>query len=156
MTDVAAPARATARPLPVGTLIDKMWRLREERKALESQAAAKEREIDELEAALMAQMDADGLKKATGSKATVSFTTSVVAQIQGDEGWAQFHAYIKKTGHFGLLQKRVTDTAFRELLLSINNKQADSDVDYFKLKKQIPGTLPFSRKRLNLRTLATT
>jgi hypothetical protein len=154
MTDVAAPARAKTRPLPVGTLIDRMWALREERKALEAQAAAKEKELDDLEATLMAQMDAEGIKKATGSKATVSFTTSVVAQIQGDEGWAQFHAYIKKTGHFGLLQKRVTDTAFRELLLSINNKQADTDVDYFKLKKQIPGSLPFTKKRINLRTLS--
>ena len=78
--------------------------------------------------------------KASGTKATLSFSFSTIADVQGDEGWKQLYAYIKKTGYFHLLHKRVTDGAYQELL---------------EAGKKVPGVLPFTKKRINLRTIPT-
>lgn len=137
MTAVTTPTVPTG---SVGTLIDKMWKLREQKKEYEAAAAAVSKEMTALEDALIEKMDAEGVTKATGRAASASFTFSTIADVQGDEGWKLFYAYIKKTGYFHLLHKRVTDTAYKELL--------DAG-------KKVPGVLPFTKKRLNLRTLST-
>lgn len=139
MTTVTAPAKSS-RALSVGTMIDRMWELREEKKKLEAAAKELTSKMDELEEALAAKMDADGVTKATGKSASVSFSFSVAANVQGDDGWKMLYAYIKKTGYFHLLQRRVTDTAYKELL--------DAG-------KRVPGVEPFTKKRINLRTLTT-
>lgn len=137
---VATPTK----PASVGTLIDKLWALREEKKELEAKAAALSKQMEPLEEQLFEKMDAEGVDKATGRKASVSFTFNVSANVgvEGDTeaGWKLLYAYIKKTGYWHLLQRRVTDTAYRELLES---------------GKKVPGVQPFTKKRINLRTLAT-
>lgn len=137
MTAVAAPAK-TSRPLSVGTMIDRMWELREQKKKLDDEAKDISAKMTELEEQLSAKMEADGVTKATGKSASVSFSFTTAAQVQGDEGWALLYGYIKRTGYWHLLQRRVTDTAYKELL--------DAG-------KKVPGVEPFSKKRINLRTL---
>lgn len=137
---VATPVK----PASVGTLIDKLWTLREEKRELEAKAAAVSKLMEPLEEQLFAKMDADGVDKATGRKASVSFSFAVSANVgvDGDveAGWQALYGYIKKTGYWHLLQRRVTDTSYRELL--------DAG-------KKVPGVQPFTKKRINLRTLAT-
>ena len=136
--DAAAVASVTHRLTgSIGTMIDAMWAVREHKRALEAQIKEATEKLDAYEDTLMAKMKADGLDKATGKEASVSFTSTTAAAV---EDWDGFYAYIKKTGYFHLLQKRVSDPAYRELLAA---------------GKKVPGVQPFSKTRINLRSLAT-
>ena len=68
--------------------------------------------------------------------ASVSITTSVVADVKE---WDSFYAFIAKNKFFHLLQRRVSEPAYRELL--------DAG-------KKVPGVLPFTKKKLNVRTIS--
>jgi len=116
-------------------LIDQFWVAREEKRALEEQVKEVEVKIKEIEASLMDQMEEQGLEKATGSKASASISASTVADVQD---WDLFWPYIAKNKYWHLVQRRVSDPAYRELL--------DAG-------KKVPGVQPFVKRRLNLRSL---
>ena len=120
----------------VGAVIDQIWAAREEKRALESQVKEVALKIEELEAALMERLEVEGLDKATGTKASVSIGTSVVADVQD---WDEFWKYIFKNKYSHLLQRRVSEPAYRELL--------DAG-------KKVPGVQPFTKRKLNVRTVA--
>lgn len=146
------PAKRAAKPAPVaapaaedkpkveikaiGPLVDQLWKHREELRELEAKAKIIEAKAKDVEEKITEQLAAQGLDKATGKSASISQSTSVVANV---EDWAAFHTYIAKNKYFHLLQKRVSDPAYRELL---------------EAGKKVPGVQPFSRKKLNLRSLA--
>ncbi len=119
----------------LGALIDQMWAVREEKRKLEEQLKEVEVRLGELDAKLQERLAADGLDKATGTKASVSVTTTVTADVQD---WDTFWGYVIKNKYTHLLQRRVSDPAYRELL--------DAG-------KKVPGVQPFLKKRVNLRTL---
>jgi hypothetical protein len=119
----------------IGSRIDALNQLREDKRALEEKIKVIEGSYHELEEALMEDLKTQGMDKATGKKATVSISSTVVGNLVDDKA---FFAYVKKTGYFHLLQRRLSDPAIRELLES---------------KGSIPGVEPFVKKRLNLRTL---
>ncbi|MBS0454027.1 MAG: hypothetical protein JSS14_22215 [Proteobacteria bacterium] len=121
----------------IGSDIDSMWNLREKKRGLEAEASKIEKEIAEIEERLMKNMSEQGVEKSTGSKASVSITESIVADVTD---WDKFYAYIGKNKAWQLLQRRVSDPAWRELA-------KDGD-------KPLPGTQPFKKRRLNLRTLS--
>ena len=81
----------------------------------------------------------EGMDKATGKKATASISNVTVANV---EDWDKFHAFVKKTGYFHLLQRRVSDPGFRELL---EQKGAAAMAKV--------GVVPFVKQNLNLTTL---
>lgn len=118
-----------------GTTIDEMWQLREEKRTLETSIKEIEARLAELEVSLMEGMDANGLAKMTGRKASVFITESVSAQV---EDWDLFLAYIYRNKFGHLLHRRVSDPAYRELL---------------EQGKKLPGTRPFTKRRINLRAL---
>lgn len=120
---------------PIGTVIDKLESLREDKRQLETRVKAIEEEFKELEEQLMARLDAEGMDKATGKKASVSISKSVSGNIAD---WESFTKFVKKTGHFHLLQRRLSDPAIRELLES---------------KGSVPGIETYTKRRLNLRSL---
>ena len=130
-----ATAKA-ARPLPVGTLVDRLWAEREKKRELEAKLKVIQEEIDEQEEALMERLKAEGLDKATGSKASISVTTNTIANVVD---WDVFWAYIIKNKYTHLLQRRASDPAYRELL---------------EQGKKVPGVQPFPQRRLNLRTVS--
>lgn len=119
----------------LGSTIDTLWQLREDKREAEAVVKVIEAKMEGLEEDLMEKLDAQGTKAATGTKASASITVATVANV---DDWAAFHAFIKKTGHFHLLQKRVSDPAYRELL---------------DMGKPVPGVQPFSKKKLNIRSL---
>ncbi len=124
------------RKLTTGTIIDKIWELREQKRALEAQVTTIETEVADLTGTLSTQLEKEGLAKATGRKASASFSSNTVANV---EDWNEFLAYIYKHKFGHLLQRRVSDVAYRELL--------DQG-------KKVPGVQPFIKKRLNLSTLS--
>jgi hypothetical protein len=129
------PKTKTAPPPSTGSLIDQHWAAREEKRRLEEQVKAVEKTIAELDTQLLERMDAEGLEKATGTKATASISKSVVADVQD---WDAFWAFIAKKKFFHLVQRRVSDPAYRELL---------------EAGTAVPGVQPFPKRKLNLRSL---
>lgn len=122
-------------PPPLGACIDKLNQLREKKRVLEAQVKEIEDQYNALAEQVMERLDADGMDKATGKQASVSISKSLVGNVVD---WDKVHAYIKKTGYFHLLQKRLNDASAREI---------------FESGKKIPGCDPFEKKRLNLRSL---
>lgn len=126
-------ATATKAP-PLGKLIDQLWSIREKKRELEAAVKDLDGKISDIEVELMEALNAAGLEKASGTKASISITTTTVANVTD---WDEFGKYILKNKFLHLLQRRVSDPAYRELL---------------EAGKKVPGTEPFTKKRLNLRT----
>ena len=119
----------------VGAKIDALHALREEKRQLEELLKAKAQEIDLVENDLIEQMDQQNITKSTGSKATVSITTSVKPSV---EDWDAFYAFIHKNKYYHLLERRPSVTGCREL---------------FDTKGKIPGVVPFTQRKLNIRSV---
>lgn len=134
-----ATAKTTAKPArarPIGTMADDIWDLREKKRALDAQVKELEGQIEERSAELLERMKAEGMDKFTSAHASFSASSSVVANV---EDWDAFWAYIYKNKYGHLLQRRVSDPAYRELLDA---------------KKKVPGVQPFIKERLNIRALS--
>lgn len=119
----------------VGSAIDDLWKLREEKRQAEEKVKEIEAKIEALQEVLLEELGKQGLDKATGKNASVSVGNTVVANVQD---WDALWGYITKTKNFQLVQKRVADAAYRELL---------------EMGRTIPGVSPFTKRRLNLRSL---
>ncbi len=130
----AEPKKPT-RQLSPGAQVDAMWALREKKRALETQVNEISEQLTAAENELMESMAANGLDKMTGKFASVSVSTSVVATVTD---WDELWKFIIKTKNTQLLQRRVSDPAYRELI---------------ELGKKVPGANPFEKKRLNLRAI---
>lgn len=134
--EVKAVAATKGRLMPLGTLIDNLWGMREQKRAASEVVAKIEAEISEAEEALLARMEREGTDKATGKKATVSVGTSVVGNVKD---WDELWKYIFKNKFSHLLQRRLSEPAIREL---------------FEQKGAVPGVEPFTKKKLNVRTVS--
>lgn len=133
---MVAKTKVNTAPVPtMGALIDAIWATREEKRRLEAQVKETEAHTAELQEQLMARMEAEGTDKAQGSKASVSISSNVVANV---EDWDQFWAYVIKKKYTHLLQRRVSDPAYRELL---------------EAGQKVPGVEPFTKRTLNVRSL---
>ncbi len=119
----------------VGAKIDALHALREDKRQLEELLKAKAQEIDLMENELIELMDQQNISKSTGTKATVSITTSTKPSV---EDWDAFYAYIHKNKYYHLLERRPSVTGCREL---------------FDTKGKIPGVVPFTQRKLNIRSV---
>lgn len=128
-------ATAKKKAPTIGQRIDTLFSLREQKRALEAQVKVIEEKQAAEEAELMAQMEAEGVTKSTGTQASVGITESIVANIVD---WDALCAYVKKKNYFHLFQRRVSDPAARELF------QSDG---------KVPGLEPFTKKKLTLTKL---
>jgi hypothetical protein len=146
VTATATQAKTSTPALPrtVGVTIDKLWELREQKRKIETDLKAVEADMGLLEEHLSGLMEREGVDKSTGKHASVSFSMSVIAtNPEGrdpDESWAEFMTFVAKKKYWHLVEKRVSAPAYRELL--------DAGV-------KVPGRVPFTKKRMNLRALAT-
>ena len=118
----------TAEAIRLQQLYSSIRNLEASIKDLDSQLAT-------IEAELMADMEANGVDKMTGKHAGVSITSNTVAHVTD---WDEMWKFILKTKNTQLLQRRVSDPAYRELL---------------EMGKKVPGAEAFTKKRLNLRSL---
>lgn len=123
--------------IPLGTLIDSLNEIRESRRDLAARDKELETTYKEIEEQIKVRLEAEGMDKATGKKATASIGHVTVATIKD---WDALCKYVKKTGYFHLFQRRISDPAFREIL---------------ELKGgEVPGLEAFDKKNLNLRSLS--
>lgn len=132
---VGTQVAATLTDKPIGDLIDGMFALRERKRELEAQIKEIEGEYDGLSNTLLEKFEAEHATASRGSKATASVTTSVTGNIVEFDDLCKF---VKRTGYFHLFERRISATAYRELL--------DSG-------KKVPGVETFVKKRVNLRAL---
>lgn len=130
-------AKVTARldPPSLGSVTDKMWALREEKRAADALVKGIETKIKDLEVTLFELLDAQDTRKAEGKKASVSIGESIVGTV---DDWEATWAYIAKNKFFHLVQKRLSDPALREL---------------WALGKVVPGVQPFTKRTLSVRSL---
>jgi hypothetical protein len=94
----------------IGPAIDALYALREMRLGIERKAKElKEEEVIQRNKIfeLLANL---GLTKASGAVATAGIKVSNVPLV---EDWDKLHEYIKTTGEFDLMQKRISVTAWR-------------------------------------------
>lgn len=119
----------------IGAKIDQLHQLREQKRLLEAQIKDLVAQADLLENDLIVQMDKQGVSKSTGAMATVSITESVKPSV---EDWDAFYAYVHKHKYYHLLERRPAVLGCRELL---------------ETKGKIPGVVPFTQRKLNIRTV---
>ena len=89
----------------------------------------------ELEAKIAIKMQEEGLDKVSNDVCTLSLKAEVVPTV---EDWDQFFEYLKETGQFELMQKRMSATAYRELIA---------------MGVDIPGVKSTELTRINFRSL---
>lgn len=136
MSEAAAPAKSLRKIKGIGPAIDELFELRCQKQELEAQIKKIEGEYSEIEEALLAKLKAEGTDKGAGKRASVTVSTTTVGNLEDAN---KFFAYVKKTGYFHLLQRRLSNPAVTELMAS---------------KGSIPGVTTFDKVRLNLRVLA--
>lgn len=118
----------------INAKIDAMFKIREKVRDLEGQIKLLNEEKAEIEAELLAQMDAEGVTKSAGKMASVSVSENVRPSV---EDWDAFYAYIHRQKLYHLLERRPSVTGCREL---------------FEKRGKIPGVVPFVQRQISMRT----
>lgn len=99
--------------MSIGNLIDKLYDLRQQRLDLQKQVDALKEQETALRQAILFELDMNGLAKASGSHATAGVTLSIQPSV---EDWDAVYEFIQRNQRFDLLQKRLSTTAWRELV----------------------------------------
>jgi len=118
-------------------LDDKMNMLTDTRveiKRLQEQEKTLKRTQNLLEAEILADMERQGLTQTGNDVCTISLKTEVVPTV---EDWDALHKYIIDTNQFELLQKRMSATAYRELIT---------------MTPTVPGVRPTELTKVNFRS----
>ena len=120
--------------MEMGKLIDKLAKVRERVRTLRSKLEALEDSYRELEDQVLHALTDAKLEKASGALATASISKTVVPTAKD---WQEVEEFILKNKALDLLQRRLSDKAWRlryeEGIL-------------------VPGTEPYTVIKLNLRT----
>jgi hypothetical protein len=124
-----------SRAVTPGALSDEYFKLREQKRAHEEAIKQISDGMAVIEAKLIESMDANGITKATGKNATVSISEQIRPNVQD---WDQFYAYIHKHKYYHLLERRPSVSGCQEL---------------FETKGKVPGVVPFTARRINMRAL---
>lgn len=90
---------------------------------------------DQLDVLLLKKMDAEGLSRTANQQASVSINEDTVPDVTD---WEELYQHVIATGDFSLIQRRVSSTAYKELL---------------KLGEAVPGLQPRTVRRINFRSL---
>lgn len=121
----------------IGELTDRLFRLREAKKAKQKEADELGYQQKQLEEYLMEQLDAQDTRKGEGKLASCSISTSIVPTVSD---WAALERFILRHKDISLLEKRVRATRYRELLEE--------------RPRGVPGTEPFEKRTVNIRKLS--
>lgn len=118
-----------------GRLSDEYFLLREQKRQHEEAIKQLSDKMSLVETKLLEQMDKEGITKATGKKATVSVSENIRPNVQD---WDAFYAFIHKHKYYHLLERRPSVSGCQEL---------------FETKGRVPGVVPFTQRRINMRAL---
>lgn len=111
-----------------------LFEIRTEKEGLEAQIKALNERATALETDLLAQMEEQGATRIGVNGLGLAIKTT--AEVPVVEDWDQLYAYIHENDAFHLLQRRVSSTAYRELIAS---------------GEALPGVRSFEKVSLNLR-----
>lgn len=98
-------------PKAMGACADKLFELRAKRLAMQKEVDAVEAEEKALKEHIINTLPKSEASGVAGKLARVTVGIKEVPQVKD---WAAFYAYVKKTGSFDLMQKRLTDGAIKE------------------------------------------
>lgn len=146
MTAVAEkPAKTKAKPaapMTLGAASDKVWQLREDKRALDKQVAKIEAEIKVLTEDIFTMLDAQDTRKAEGKRASISVTYATVPNTVDWEETIKFIVAGKrgdKMAYAHLVQHRISAPAYAELrALGVN----------------VPGQQDFTKRSLSISSLS--
>ena len=94
-------------------LLSEVTKLRSEIKTVQAEEKLLKTQQRELESQISIRMQEQGLDKISNDVCTISLKNEIVPTV---EDWDQLHEHVTDTGQFELLQKRVSATAYRELI----------------------------------------
>lgn len=98
-------------PKALGACADRFFELREKRLAMQKEVDAVEAEEKALKEHLIQNLPKSEASGVAGKKCRVSVVTKPIPQV---EDWDAVYKYIKRTGSFELLQRRLADGAVKE------------------------------------------
>lgn len=127
---------AGKRPTPIGTLIDDLWNLRETKRNLEAQVKELEERIAAREAQIIVRLDTERTDRASSTRASVSISENIVPNVVDWDEHMMKSVVGKKQIH--LVERRPAVLACREI---------------WEQGGKLPGLEPFTKRKLNLRTL---
>ena len=119
----------------IDELIDRKKSIKSQMEKLNSELKGLREQENDIDLELLKKLDAEGLKKTANEVASVSIKEETVPDVHD---WDALYAHIISTGDFSLIQRRVSSTAYRELL---------------KLGENVPGLQPRDIRRINFRSL---
>ena len=94
-------------------LLAETAKVRNQIKVVQSEEKLLKSQQRELESQISIRMQEQGLDKISNDVCTISLKNEIVPTV---EDWDQLHEHITDTNQFELLQKRVSATAYRELI----------------------------------------
>jgi len=124
----------TDAPITIGSTIDRMFKIREQRAELAKQDKELKTEFDELEIQLIGMLDTQDAMMSRGRLASATITEDTYPT---DIDWDQVIEYIRENDAFHLLQRRLNTAPWRELL----------EIE----GAPVPGTTPYTRRTISLR-----
>ncbi len=119
----------------INELIEKRAEIKRETEQLNVRLKDLKSAQDEIDLALLKKMDAEGLSRTANGDYSVSINEDTVPDV---DDWDALYNHIISTRDFSLIQRRVSSTAYKELL---------------KLGEGVPGLSPRTIRKINFRSL---
>lgn len=119
----------------INELIEKRAEIKRETELLNTRLKDLKTAQDEIDLALLKKMDAEGLSRTANGEYSVSINEDTVPEVVD---WDALYGHVMETRDFSLIQRRVSSTAYKELL---------------KLGEGVPGLLPRTIRKINFRSL---
>ena len=94
-------------------LLNKLTETRTSLRELQEKERDLKRTKNDLESRIIADLESQGIDRVGNGSCTISIKKEVVPTV---EDWDIVQKYIRETGRFELLHKRMSATAFREIL----------------------------------------
>ena len=99
--------------IKLNDLMDNLADVRDKMRSLQEQEKALRIRRNDLESAIIGKMDEQGIDQIANNLCTISKKLEIVPTV---EDWDILYKHILRTTQFELLQKRMSATAYRELL----------------------------------------
>ena len=119
----------------INELIEKRAEVKQSMDSLNRELKVLRETQDHLDVLLLKKMDAEGLSRTANQQASVSINEDIVPDVTN---WEEVQQYVIATEDFSLIQRRISSTAYKELL---------------KLGEAVPGLQPRTIRRINFRSL---
>jgi hypothetical protein len=119
----------------INELIEKRAEVKQSMDSLNRELKVLRETQDHLDVLLLKKMDAEGLSRTANQQASVSINEDTVPDVTN---WEEVQQYVIATEDFSLIQRRISSTAYKELL---------------KLGEAVPGLQPRTIRRINFRSL---